>query len=74
MVKFQLPEMRTPILAASYYRCGNHVGVEEARPERACRACLKFSSNSIVSNLMKAFVDFVQKLLRIANNSFKPVC
>jgi hypothetical protein len=30
MVKFQLPEMRTPILAASYYRCGNHVGVEES--------------------------------------------
>jgi len=34
MVKFRLPEMRTPILAASYYPCGNHVGVEEmaARP------------------------------------------
>jgi hypothetical protein len=29
MVKFRLPEMHTPILAASYYRCGNHVGTEE---------------------------------------------
>ncbi|MGB6861304.1 MAG: hypothetical protein WBE32_10275 [Pseudolabrys sp.] len=30
MVKFRLPEMRTPILAASYYRCGNHVGVKKS--------------------------------------------
>ena len=29
MVKFRLPEMRTPILAADYYRCGNPVGLEE---------------------------------------------
>jgi hypothetical protein len=30
MVKFRLPEMRTPILAANYYRYSNHVGVEKS--------------------------------------------
>jgi hypothetical protein len=35
MVKFRLPEMRTPILATSYYRCGNHVGVEKSAAKTA---------------------------------------
>lgn len=46
MVKFRLPEMRTPILAASYYRYGNHVGVEEI----AARAGF--------SRLFKIFIKF----------------
>jgi hypothetical protein len=46
MVKFRLPELRPPILAASYYRCGNHVGVEEI----AARAGLP--------RLFKIFIKF----------------
>jgi hypothetical protein len=35
MVKFRLPEMHTPILAANYYRCSNHVGVEKSAARTA---------------------------------------
>jgi hypothetical protein len=75
MVKFRLLRVRTPILPADRYRCGNHVGAREKHGQDwLARTCLKFSSNSIVSNLTKAFVNFVAKFPRIADNSFRPVC
>jgi hypothetical protein len=56
--KFQLPEMRTPILAASYYRCGTMSAWRKARPERACRACLNFIKFDCVE--FDEAVDFVK--------------
>jgi hypothetical protein len=46
MVKFRLPEMRTPILAANYYRCANHVDVE------------KIAARTGLPRLFKIFVKF----------------
>jgi len=46
MVKFRLPEMRTPILAANYYRCGNHVDVE------------KIAARGGLPHLFKIFIKF----------------
>ena len=46
MVKFRLPEMHTPVLAADYYRCGNHVGVE------------KIAATAALPRLFKIFIKF----------------